>query len=99
MRTFHVPGMTPAEFVERARGALADHGLAGNVSLELRGRELVVRLTHMGSSELRYALAPGDHGFSARLVGERVALLHAPFRGVFDEKFAEIIARVGGSAP
>ena len=99
MRSFRVPGMTPGEFVDRARAALADHGLAGNVALELRGDELVVRLTHMGTTRLRYTLAEDGDGFSARLTEERIALLHAPFREAFDRKFGDIIARVGGSVP
>ena len=99
MRSFRVPGMEPEDFVERARGALVDHGLAGNVTLDLRGDRLVVRLTHLGTTELRYALERDGGGFSARLASERVALLHAPFREAFDARFTEIISRVGGTVP
>ncbi|MBD3854688.1 MAG: hypothetical protein IFJ96_07875, partial [Acidobacteria bacterium] len=54
MRAFEFGGGTPAEFVERVQGVLADRGLADHVSLRREGDELVVGFRWMGRSELRY---------------------------------------------
>jgi len=99
MRSFRVPGMDPQEFVEQVRRALANHDMAGHVTLQLAGDDLVVRLEYMGTTRLHYRLERDGDGLAARLVGERVALLHAPFRDAFDTKFADIISKVGGSVP
>lgn len=95
MQSFEVPGMDPGAFVERVRKELSGRELGEIVTLDLDGDELIVRFSRMGTSELRYALDVADGGFSARLAGERIALLHGAFRQTFEDKFEQIIAHVG----
>ena len=96
MRSFEVPGIDPDAFVARVRAELAGTELSRVVRIEHRGGELVVRFTRLGTSELRYDLVEGEEGFRARLSGERIALMHIPFRDAFDRNFEALISRVGG---
>lgn len=97
MRSFTVPSLTPDDFVAKVRAALAGRELGELVSLQRAGDELVVRFERMGTTELRYEIEPGDDGFVAKLRSERVAPLHTPFRSTFEEKLAQVLARVGAS--
>jgi len=96
MRAFEVPGDDPDAFVEKVREELAGTELSGMVRIEHRDGQLIVRFIRMGVSELRYDLVEEANGFRARLVGERVALLHIPFRDAFERNFEGLISRVGG---
>ncbi len=98
MRSFEVPEVDPDTFVERVRGELAGTDLSDVVRIEHLGDQLVVRFTRMGTSELRYDLLEDGDGFRARLVHERIALMHIPFRDAFDRNFERLISRVGGRA-
>lgn len=93
-----VPDGSPVDFVERVSELLAKRGLDKYVSLRLDGPGLVVRFRWMGATELHYRLAPGQRGFRADLVSERISPLHAPFRQRFEERFGEVLERVGAEA-
>jgi len=96
MRSFVVPGSEPAEFVERVRRELAQHGFADAVSLFVSGGELIVRFSKLGTSELRYVLKSLGDGFQASLVAERISPFHLAFKRAFEEKFEQVVAYVGG---
>lgn len=95
MRRFEVPTGTPDEFVVRVTRELAERGLGRHVDLRLDGTELEVRFHWMGTSVLRYLLQPADGGFKADLNGERLSPLHAGFRHAFEERFDQVLAKVG----
>ena len=95
VKAFEFHGGTPAEFVERVRGFLADRGLADNVSLRREGDELVVGFRWMGSSELRYRISENDTGFRAEPSGENISPFHSPFRQQFEDRFEKVVHAVG----
>ncbi len=95
MKSFDVDHGTPAGFIDRVRRELADRGLSQYVSLDGDEAELVVSFHWMGSTELRYRLEPQDDGFRAVLSGERVSPFHAAFRRGFDDRFDQVLAKVG----
>jgi hypothetical protein len=97
MRSFEFCDGTPAEFVERVQGVLADRGLADHVTLRCEGEELVVGFRWMGSSELRYRISENDAGFKAEPSGERISPFHAPFRQQFEDRFEKVVDAVGAS--
>ena len=95
MRAFEFGGGTPAEFVERVQGVLADRGLADHVSLRREGDELVVGFRWMGSSELRYRISENQTGFRAEPSGEKISPFHSPFRQQFEDRFEKVVDAVG----
>ena len=95
MRAFEFGGGTPAEFVERVQGVLADRGLADHVSLRREGDELVVGFRWMGRSELRYRISENQAGFRAEPSGEKISPFHTPFRQQFEDRFEKVVDAVG----
>jgi len=95
VKSFELDNGTPAEFIDHVRRELADRGLNQYVSLDGNETELVVTFHWMGSTELRYRLEPRGDGFRAVLSGERVSPLHAAFRQRFDDRFDQVLAKVG----
>ena len=63
--------------------------------LLLDGDEIVVRISWLGTTELRYQVQEGAEGFSANLQRQRVAPLHGAFQRKFEERFEAILAKVG----
>lgn len=97
MRGFAVPHLTPGAFVEKVRSAVADQDLDQMVRVTLRGDELVVSISRLGRSELRYRLTPERDGFRADLVAQRAAPLHTLYRQAFEETLAGLLDRVGAT--
>jgi hypothetical protein len=95
VKSFEVENATPTEFVRRVRRELSERELDDYVEVDGGETGLVVRFRWMGSTELRYRLESTAEGFRAILDGQRVSPLHAPFRQKFDERFDQILARVG----
>lgn len=77
------------------RKELADRGLSQYVALAGDDSQLAVRFRWMGTTEIRYRLESAGNGFRATLSDERVSAFHAPFRQRFDDRFDEVLARVG----
>ena len=92
-----IPGCSPTEFVDRARDVLSETAFDDIVSVWLEQSILVVRFSKLGTTELRYSLEEDGGGLSGELTRTRVAPLHAPFRAGFEQRFAEIITRLGGT--
>ena len=95
MRAFEFEGGTPAEFVGRVQGELADRGLADIVNLRYEGDQLIVGFKWMGSSELRYQISEVEAGFRAEPSGERMSPFHSPFRQQFEDRFEKVVGAVG----
>jgi len=95
VKSFEVDYGTPAEFIDRVRRELADLGLNQYVGLEGNEAELVVSFHFMGSTEFHYRFEPQGSGFRAVLSGEKVSPFHAAFRHRFDDRFDQVLAKVG----
>lgn len=95
MQSFEVDDGTPGEFVARVSRELAERGFGRHVDLQVHGSELEVRFQWMGTSVLRYRLQHADGGFRAELVGERMSPLHVGFRHAFEERFEQVLGKVG----
>ena len=95
MNTFEVENATPAEFIHRVRHELIERELNEYVEVDGDENGLVVTFRWMGSTELRYRLESTLEGFRAILDSQRVSPLHAPFRHRFDDRFDQILEKVG----
>ena len=95
---FEVP-VEPEAFVARVRAELRSRGADHLIGVELEGEALVVRVSKLGRSELRYRLIRGDGGFRAELTRQKLAPLHAPFRHAFEERLAQAVTQLGGEGP
>jgi hypothetical protein len=95
VKSFAVTSGSPAEFIDRVRREFAERGLNRFAELAGDDSQLVVRFRWMGTTELRYRLEPAGSGFLAFLDHESVSPFHAPFRQSFDERFDQVLAKVG----
>jgi hypothetical protein len=95
VRAFRVDGTSPPQFVRGVESALTDWGLQGHTELQLSGSTLVFRVRWMGTTELRFRVTETEAGFIAEPAGERVAPLHTPFRHAFEDRFDQMLQRVG----
>ncbi len=96
MRPFEFHGSVEA-FVEGARRALRQLGFDDIVSIKARDNELIVRFSKLGTSELRFRVVATESGFRSEPVRTRVAAFHAPFRRGFEDRFTEVLGRVGAT--
>jgi hypothetical protein len=83
------------EFVERIRAELASRGVDRYVSVSLRGDDLAVALSYMGTTKFDYRVESGVAGFRAELIRQRVSPFHAVFRDRFEGYFEEALDKVG----
>ena len=86
---------TPLQFVERVRRELEQRGLGDHVSLWLEGNELVVQFRWMGTTVLRYRWHEAGGRLRAELVEERVSPFHGAFRQTFEDRFEQVLGKVG----
>ena len=94
MRDFRVTGLSPSDFVSAAAAALAAKGYDHAVRILLDGGDLIVRISMMGTTELRYLIDEDGDRFTARLGRHRVASFHAPLRLYPPNPPAKVSARV-----
>ncbi len=97
MHPFHVADMSPEAFVEKVRQDLAQRGLEEYVSVRREDEELVIRVSWMGRSVLRYHLHADGRGFRAEPGGHRVAPLHQAFVDTFEDRFEHVLEKVGAT--
>ncbi len=95
MHSFEVDNSTPQEFVVVVNRSLEDNGLSEHVRASVDGDDIVARINWLGSTELRYRTQPSGSGFQAELQRQQVALLHGAFQSRFEERFEEILSKVG----
>ena len=95
MHSFEVTEKTPEDFVAGVNRSLEEHGLASYVSVVVDGEDIVARIQWMGTTELRFRTRPNDEGFRADLQRQQVAPLHGAFQQSFEERFENVLAKVG----
>ena len=88
-------GASVDEFLVRVESEIRARDFQDIASVGLDGGDLIVRFSWMGTSILRYEIRHNDGGFSAYLVRQKMAMMHAPFRASFEERFDTILSRVG----
>lgn len=95
MRSFEIDDSTPEDFVAVVNRSLETSGLSDHVTARVDGDDIVARIRWLGTTELRYRTQPVEGGFRAELQRRRVAPLHGAFQSRFEERFEEILSRVG----
>jgi len=95
MRSFEVSGMSPSEFVAKIVGEINAREFERYLSVNLRGEDLAVVLSYMGTTQFDYRISPLGDGFRAELTGQSVAPLHAVFSDRFEGYFEKALAKVG----
>jgi len=95
VRGFEIESIDVDTFVRRAAEALAQRGLDGVVAVARDGAELVITLSKMATSELRFAVEPLESGFRATPASQHISPLHSPFLGMFEQGFADVLTRLG----
>lgn len=97
MRSFEVSQLSPSRFVEAIQAQLAARGYDRYVSVDLTGEMLGVAFKWMGTTRFSFRISPGEGGFRAELVDERVSPFHAAFRDRFEGTFEEALNKVGAT--
>jgi len=95
VKAFTVSEGSPGDFVVRVQGEIKSRQFEDIASVRLEGGVLVVTFSWMGKTSLKYRLQPQTRGFSAVLERQKVSPFHAPFKAGFEERFDQIIAKVG----
>lgn len=95
MQSFEVSQMGIDEFVDRIRAQLAAREVDRYVSVSLRGDELALVLSYMGTTQFEFRVEPNGRGFRAELIRQRVSPFHAVFSNRFEGYFEEALAKVG----
>jgi hypothetical protein len=95
MRSFEVENSDPERFVALVSAEVEDRDLGDVVNVQLEGDRLTVRFRYLGTSTLTYRVVRRDQGFVAELEDQRVATFHAPFQGRFEDRFDQVLDRVG----
>ena len=97
MRAFHVPDLTPREFVARVTADLRQRDLDRIVSVRLEDDRLAIRFSYLGTSELRYRVRTNGAGFDAEPGGHHIAAFHRPFVERFEDRFERVLEAVGAT--
>lgn len=99
MNAFTVSDGKPGDFVARVTREIRDRQFEDIASVCLKGDALIVVFSWMGTTSLTYRIRPEGRGFSARLERQKVSPFHAPFKAGFEERFDQILAKVGALTP
>lgn len=95
MKAFIVNEGNPEDFVGKVRGEIESRQFEDIASIHHEGEVLIVSFSWMGRTSLTYRLHPETQGFSAVLEDQKVSPFHLPFKAGFEERFDQILARVG----
>ncbi len=95
MKAFSVSEGSPGDFVARVQGEIKSRQFEEIASIRLEGDALIVAFSWMGTTLLTYCLQPQARGFSAVLERQKVSPFHVPFKAGFEERFDQIMAKVG----
>ena len=95
MKAFAVNEGSPEDFVDRVQGEIKSRQFEDIASIRVEGDLLIVDFSWIGTTSLTYRLQPQDRGFSAVLERKKVSPFHAPFKAGFEERFDQILAKVG----
>lgn len=98
MQAFSVSEGRPEDFVARVKNALRERNFEDIASVRLDGDKLVVSFSWIGTTSLTYHILPEGQGFSAQLERQKVSPFHAPFKAGFNERFDQILTKVGARA-
>ena len=95
MKAFSVSEGSPEDFVARVRGEITSRQFEDIASIRIEDNALIVAFSWIGKTSLTYRLQPQSQGFSAVLERQKVSPFHAPFKAGFEERFDQILAKVG----
>jgi len=90
--------MSRSEFVSRIVSEINAREFDRYLSVSLRGEDLVVVLSYMGTTKFDYRIHPVGDGFRAELTGQSVAPLHAVFSDRFEDYFEKALAKAGATS-
>lgn len=99
MQSFIVDTGSPETFVALVRQEIDRRNFQDIASVAVAGDHIVVSFSWMGKTRLTYRITRRDAGFSAELERQRVSPFHAPFKAGFEERFDQILSKVGAHSP
>ena len=87
----------PKKALKAINEALDERDLKKMVSIGLEGEDLVVVISKLGKSRLRFTPGKGeDKGLSYSLTNEKIALSHRAFKEDVTEKIKVLLKDAGG---
>ncbi len=95
MNAFTVSEGSPGDFVARVQSEIKYRQFEDIASIRTEGDLLIVAFSWIGTTSLTYRLQSQSQGFSAVLERQKISPFHAPFRAGFEERFDQILAKVG----
>lgn len=96
MQSFDVDSGSPEAFTLRMREAMVGRALGSIATVTVACDELVLTVSRLGTSEVRFRTTPSGTGFRAVRSGEKIALPHRPFREEMERKLEGVVRKAGG---
>lgn len=95
MKSFEHASVSADEFVQKVKAVIANRELGKMTTIAKAGDEIVVTISKMGTTEIRYAVAAVGSGFKAHLSNEKIAFAHRPFRADIEGKLQSVMEKLG----
>lgn len=95
LKAFFPNASLPA-IATRIRETLRGRRLGEIMELETSSGELVVRISKVGTTVLRFSAVNRDGGTECTLTEEKLALAHRPFRDEVKQKLRKVVEQAGG---
>lgn len=95
MQSFEVPSGSPESFARAMQDAMKGRALGSMTTITVEGDELVLTVSRLGTSEVRFRTTPSGTGFRAIPSGEKIALPHRVFRDEMQRKLEKVLVTAG----
>ena len=82
--------------VEKIKSTLGTRELSKMVNFEIKGQEMVVTISKLGTSSLHFTFEKKTAGCVLTLTKEKIALTHKPLKGEVTGKIVKVIEKAGG---
>ena len=86
----------PTGILNKMNSLLSGRELGNLVTLSLKGKQMVVTISKLGTSTLAFTGAEKNGGLEYVLTEEKIAFTHKPFRDEVVKKFIGLIEQAGG---
>ena len=95
MKSFEVASTSSDDFLKQVVETIAGRELGNITTLSKLGNEIIVTISKLGTTELKYALENSGAGFKASLKSEKIAFAHRPFRADIEGKLQRVMEKLG----
>ncbi len=97
IKSFSCTHITSEDFLKKVKDALADRNLGKMIDIHSSDKEIKVKISKLGTSELVYDLKNTKGGFTCTAKSEKIAFVHKPLRKEIETKFSDMLKKFGAT--